>query len=200
MDDVVRPWRGVAADDRRAQRRAQLLAATLDVVGESGVESVTVDAVVSGAGLSKRYFYESFAGRDEILVAVLDELMAIIRDRLTVVLHDELSAEERVGQTVATLARALAEDTRAARVFAEAGRVSALEHRRHEAFDEFAQLLVEGIFDAADEPRVGATALFIVAGTTEVLSRWLGGGLSMDEAEVVGLITEIGRSVRDGMA
>ncbi|MGV7904576.1 TetR family transcriptional regulator, partial [Mycobacterium kansasii] len=61
MDEVVRPWRGVSAEDRRSARRAQLLEACLDVVGDAGVEAVTADAVAQRAGLSKRYFYEAFA-------------------------------------------------------------------------------------------------------------------------------------------
>lgn len=196
MDEVVRPWRGVAAEDRRAQRREQLLRACLEVVGESGVDDTTIDAVVRTAGLSKRYFYESFANRDEVLVATFDELMARIRDRLSVVLHEEAAPEERIRRTVEALARALAEDDRASRLFVEAGRVAAVERRRHEAFLGFSQLLVEGIYDAADDPRVAATALFVVAGTTEVLARWLTALLPLDEAEVVELITSIGVRLR----
>lgn len=198
MDQVVRPWRGVSAEDRRAQRRQQLLAACFDVVGESGVNDTTVDAIVKRAGLSKRYFYESFSDRDDVLVATFDELMARIRARLSDALANASSVDERVAPMVAALARALAEDPRGARLFVEAGRVGRLERRLHQAFDEFSALLVETLFDSSTDPRVTATALLIVAGTTEVLARWLQGQLQLDESEVVELIGGIGVRLRDG--
>lgn len=198
MDEVVRPWRGVSAQDRRAQRRQQLLAACFDVVGESGVDDTTVDAIVKRAGLSKRYFYESFSGRDDVLVGTFDELMARIRERLSDAVATASSDDERVATMVAALARALTEDPRGARLFVEAGRVGNLERRLHQAFDEFSKLLVETLFDSSTDPRVAATALLVVAGTTEVLARWLQGQIELDESDVVELITRTGVRLRDG--
>lgn len=199
MAEVVRPWRGVSAQDRRAQRREQVLAACFDVVGESGVDDTTIEAIVKRAGLSKRYFYESFSGRDDVLVATFDELMARIRQRLSDVVATAWSDDERVAAMVAALARALAEDPRGARLFVEAGRVGSLERRLHQAFDEFSELLVDALFDSSTAPRVAATALLVVAGTTEVLARWLQGQIQLDESEVVELITGIGVRLRDSL-
>ncbi|NDV07401.1 hypothetical protein GXW84_23285 [Rhodococcus sp. IEGM 248] len=39
------------------------------------------------AGLTERYFYESFAGRDELLVAVPDRVVLTARDTLITALH-----------------------------------------------------------------------------------------------------------------
>ncbi len=61
---------------RRAQRRADLVAATLDLIGEGGSAAVSVRSVCRRAGLTDRYFYESFAGRDELLVAMFNEVFA----------------------------------------------------------------------------------------------------------------------------
>jgi AcrR family transcriptional regulator len=192
MTEVVRPWRGVSAEDRRTQRRAQILDACLDVVGESGVDGTTVDAIVERAGLSKRYFYESFADRHEVLAAAFDELMNGVRRRLVAAVAAPGSAG-RLRAMVATLVRALADDRRGARLYIEAGRSPAAESRRHRAFDEFGDLVVEALFEgSSDDPRVRATALLIVAGTTDVLARWLAGDLALDEAEVVDLIAGIG--------
>jgi AcrR family transcriptional regulator len=192
MTDVVRPWRGVSADERRTERRARLLDACFGVVGEVGVDGTTVDAIVERAGLSKRYFYESFGDRHGILADAFDELMNRVRRRLV----DAVAEQEPAGRLramVATLVRALAEDPRGARLYVEAGRSPAAESRRHRAFDEFSALVVESLFaESADDPRTDATALLIVAGTTDVLARWLEGGLDLDEAEVVDLITGIG--------
>jgi len=197
MTEVVRPWRGVSAEDRRAQRRAQLLAACLDVVGERGVEGTTVDAIVEDAGLSKRYFYESFADRPDVLAEAVDALMQRVQGRLVAAIAELESPAERLRATVATLVRALAEDSRSARLYVEAGRSPAAEARRHQAFDVFSQFVVEDVLEASmDDARIAATALLVVAGTTDVLARWLAGGIDLSEVELVDLIAEIGDSLR----
>src|SRR5262245_42098257 len=53
--------------ERREARRATLLEAALDLIGESGAGGVTMRAVCRRANLTDRYFYESFASRDELL-------------------------------------------------------------------------------------------------------------------------------------
>src|SRR5258708_27803222 len=74
MTEVARRYRGVPADERRQQRRRLLLEACLDLVGRDGTPAVTAESVSAAAKLTKRYFYESFADRDAVLVAALDEL------------------------------------------------------------------------------------------------------------------------------
>jgi AcrR family transcriptional regulator len=199
MTEVVRPWRGVSAEDRRAERRAQLIEACFDVVGESGLDSVTVDAIAKQAGLSKRYFYESFADRQAVLSATYDELMSRVRARLVAAIAGKASGEERIRAMVAELARALVDDPRGARLYMEASRSTAVEDRRHHSFDEFGSIVATNLFAQPDDPRVAATALLIVAGTTEVLASWLGGRLALSEADIVDLIVGIGLGARDAV-
>src|ERR1700760_3385627 len=70
----VGTYRGVAMEDRRADRRRRLLEAGVRVIGESGWQSTTVRAVCSEAGLTERYFYESFADRETLLLDVFDRV------------------------------------------------------------------------------------------------------------------------------
>ena len=65
----ARRYRGAEADERRAQRRAQLIAAAVQVYGERGYQNATVKAVCEAAGLTERYFYESFANSEALLLA-----------------------------------------------------------------------------------------------------------------------------------
>jgi len=67
-------WRGQSPAERTAVRRQQLLAAGLEVFGTAGWEQSTVRGICAAAGLSERYFYESFTGRDDLLLAVYDDL------------------------------------------------------------------------------------------------------------------------------
>ena len=90
------------------------------------------------------------------------------------------------------LARILAEDARTARLFEEAPRVAVLEQHRHNAFRVFSELLAAGIYADRGAGRAEVTSWFVVAGTVEVLTRWLGGAVPMDEAEVVATIADIG--------
>lgn len=65
-----RRWRGRGADERKAERRALLMAAAVKVYSERGFRHSSVKAVCDEAGLTERYFYESFANSEDMLVAV----------------------------------------------------------------------------------------------------------------------------------
>ncbi|MFC5730457.1 MULTISPECIES: TetR/AcrR family transcriptional regulator [Nocardioides] len=69
------PWRGTTADERADHRRRQLLDAGLSLLAE-GAAAVSVRAVTRVAGLSPRFFYESFEDREALLIAVWDEQYA----------------------------------------------------------------------------------------------------------------------------
>ena len=77
-----RRWRGQEPEDRRAARRAQLIEAGLQIMGTEGAAAATMRATCREAALTERYFYESFANRDELLVAVLDEVVLGARDTI----------------------------------------------------------------------------------------------------------------------
>lgn len=51
----ARTYRGVSQDERRAQRRSQLIGAAIQVYGERGYRQATVKAVCEAAGLTERY-------------------------------------------------------------------------------------------------------------------------------------------------
>src|SRR5437764_954972 len=65
---------GVEAPQRAATRRMQLLDAGLELLRSDGWQVCTVRAICAQARLSPRYFYESFRDRDELLVALFDEI------------------------------------------------------------------------------------------------------------------------------
>ena len=67
-------WSGVPLGDRQALRRDQLIVAGIALLGSEGGPTVTVRAVCRQAGLTERYFYESFADRDEFVRGVYDDV------------------------------------------------------------------------------------------------------------------------------
>lgn len=90
---VERKWRGRMADERKAERRAQLLTAAIKVYSERGFRHSSVKAVCEAAGLTERYFYESFANSEDLLIAVAsastDHLMAELREKADAVTREE---------------------------------------------------------------------------------------------------------------
>jgi len=69
-------WSGVPLEDRQARRRDELISAGVKLLGGAGGPALTVRAVCRDAGLTERYFYESFADRDEFVRAVYDDVCA----------------------------------------------------------------------------------------------------------------------------
>jgi AcrR family transcriptional regulator len=67
-------WSGVPLQDRQALRRDELVAAGVALLGGEGGPALTVRAVCREASLTERYFYESFADRDEFVRAVYDHV------------------------------------------------------------------------------------------------------------------------------
>ena len=67
----VRPYRGIDAAERLAQRRARLIDAGLEILGAAPpARELTVRTICGGAGVAMRYFYESFTDREDFVRAV----------------------------------------------------------------------------------------------------------------------------------
>jgi AcrR family transcriptional regulator len=73
----------VPLQDRQALRRDDLIAAGVALLGGPEGPALTVRAVCRAAGLTERYFYESFADRDEFVRAVYDDVCARAMAALT---------------------------------------------------------------------------------------------------------------------
>lgn len=68
MEKQKRRYSGQSFADRQSDRRARLVRAALEVAGRFGLEGTSVAAICAEAGLTARYFYESFPNRDAIFV------------------------------------------------------------------------------------------------------------------------------------
>ena len=113
VTQVQRSFRGVSADDRRAERRTRLVDACIDVIGADGIANTTMTGVCKRAGLTERYFYESFANRDELLVAVFDSMVRDVGDRIVAALAaapNDLAGRARIVSSV--IVDVLADDPR----------------------------------------------------------------------------------------
>lgn len=73
-----RRYRGMAPAERRAARRRQMIAAAIRVYGEVGYRRASVRMVCEAAGLTERYFYESFPNSAALLIAAYDRVNGYI--------------------------------------------------------------------------------------------------------------------------
>lgn len=65
-----RTYGGRSAADRRAERRERLLSAGLDLFGTEGYAAASIEKLCTHAGVSTRNFYEEFASREDLLIAL----------------------------------------------------------------------------------------------------------------------------------
>ncbi|MEZ0364825.1 TetR/AcrR family transcriptional regulator [Mycobacterium sp. pUA109] len=113
-----RVYGGVTGEERVAERRRKLVEAGMNLFGSSGSGTVRVKDVVVEAGLTERYFYESFTD----LAALFDEVFEVAAESLETAVNAALvdapdDAFARVSIALRTTVDTLAADPRMIRIF-----------------------------------------------------------------------------------
>jgi AcrR family transcriptional regulator len=183
-----RRYGGLTPEERLAERRARLIETGLELFGTRGYANTTLEALCSAAAMSPRHFYEQFADREALFVALYDELVE--------------RSMELVGPAVADADGGLAEmldaavdallgfyaDRRIARVvLAEVQGISpAVEQRRRRAIERFAELGGEliagqGVLGKRDAKLL---AIAVNSGITELLTFHLADPEAVTAADV----------------
>jgi AcrR family transcriptional regulator len=197
----ARPYRGVEAADRLASRRAKLLGAGLDLLGADRPDAaeLTVRGICRQAGVTARYFYESFADKDEFVGAVFDW---VIGD-LAATTQAAVAAAPPPEQTRALTAHIVATiggDHRVGRLLFSAQLANAvLVRKRLESSALFAMLSgrhVEQALRVPENDRIKAAAHFVVGGVAQTISAWLAGEVRLDPDQLVDHLA----SLLDGLA
>jgi AcrR family transcriptional regulator len=91
----------VTADSERSvtatARRTQIMAATVEVIAEAGYGQASFARIAARAGLSStRLISYHFAGRDELMSAVAEDVIASISQYMTLRMQPVMSAAERL--------------------------------------------------------------------------------------------------------
>lgn len=193
-----RTYRGLAAEQRREQRRDALIETGLDCLADDGLSGVSVRSVCARARLTPRYFYENFADLDELLLAVVDAVAADVAGAALSALArapDEL--EPRVRAAISAGYAVVADDRRKANALlvAAAGH-GPLQHRRRDIVLQYAELAIAnlpplGAMTATDRRRAKATALFLMGGAAELICAVLSGSPRLSRAAVVDRLTAL---------
>jgi AcrR family transcriptional regulator len=73
--------RGVVTDTEQILERSRsIVAAAYVLLGKEGLEGLTIRAVLEKTGLSRRAFYERFAGKDDLMLAVFEHTVRLAAD------------------------------------------------------------------------------------------------------------------------
>ena len=195
-----RAYGGVSAAERRAVRRAALVAAGLDIIGTQGHARLTVAGLCSRAGLNERYFYESFATADDVLIAVFDDVITELTAAIVaavVAAPQDSRAKSRAAISAAV--ELLTDDSRKSRVvFVEALAAPALVARRADVARTLVALIVgqaQEFYGAETALRVGSwgdfAAAYSLGGLAEAMTAWLRGDLPITRDELIDRSTDL---------
>jgi AcrR family transcriptional regulator len=142
MTDEGRVYGGRSERERRADRRARLLAAGLDLFGTEGWNTTTIEKLCTSAGVATRSFYEEFASREALLLAVFEDVLAGVVTEVTPQVVALGAVEDQVRAGLGGYVNYLTADPRRARVVHHEVRVAGvLENQRHAMTVRFAELI-----------------------------------------------------------
>lgn len=192
MDVPARSYGGKTAEERAAERRERLVAAAIEVLAEQGAAHTTMTGICAAAGLTERYFYESFASVDEAMLAALDRVCEELAE-LAVSTLDATDGppENRVHALMVAFFDLVEESPAKARVaVVESAANAVLRPRRHELIRMFADLVADEaakLYGDQAWPRERARmhGLVFIAGLAELVGAWLTGDLETTREELV---------------
>lgn len=197
-----RRYAGKSADERRAERRAALVAAALEIWQESGWAAVTMRGVCARASLTDRYFYESFADRDALLAAlwdqVRDETLAMLLSAIEPHADDDPLVQLRAALFV-VVHHIGDEPQRAQIIFGDHAGSAVLEQRRRETIQMAVDLLIDlarpHLRPDADETGLRVSVLLGIGGFVETVLAWRSGLVEVDADALVEHLTAVGAAL-----
>lgn len=199
-------YRGVSAEERRAQRRQRLLDAALEIVGTQGWSAGTLRGICEQAKVGPRFFYESFTDTDELLGALHDELLdTALGEALGAMAGAPVELRVRTEVAFQAMIRYLTDDPRRARVlFSEAYGSETLMRRRFAAMQTISATVLEASREllglpAQHERVLNAVSLLVSGGVTELVLGWLNGGLGLDRDELIAISVEFALTIGEAV-
>lgn len=186
---VTMPFKGVSADDRRLGRRDRLVRAAFAIAGTEGAGALGVGRVCLAAGLTKRYFYESFATLADMESAVVDHAIDVMTARVEPFRPDGPGAPPRAW--LQAFVGALVDDERLARVLLAETHGGALSPFRHQII----AVAVAGMAPPGPDPQAdlrARLAAYAQLGTlTELCLAWHRGTLVVERATLVDALSDL---------
>lgn len=188
------------AEERRKERRSQLLGAATQVIAERGYAHTSVDDVIKAAGVSRGTFYLYFESRDALFAEMLDEFLLKLGQAVEII---GIEDEDPAGALYANFTRVielLATHRNLTKVlFREAVGLSEAIDQRVNGFYDFLYAMVigalrkgvlHGLVREVDESIIAPA---IVGTVKEVIrARIVAGSEEVDADELTGAIFDFG--------
>jgi AcrR family transcriptional regulator len=195
-----RTVRGLDAEQRRAQRRADLLEAALTLFGRKGFANVPIEEICQTAYVGTKSFYELFDSKEACYLALFEQLAADLSARMLAAFAEGDHDDEAL---IETFARTLVVDPRVPRVvFAQSTGVSPAVERRRRENRRWGAGFVEEVWRQQGVIPVGvdvrAIAIATVGGLFELVTEWLFEE-NEDVTELIGQLVAYDRVVRAGL-
>lgn len=195
MENVTqaRPYRGVAAPQRLAERRSRFLESGLDLLGET-YDELTVRAICRRSGIATRHFYEAFTDKDQFIAEVFDSVVEAIASTTQAAVASVPPAEQnRAGIT--NLVRTIGEDARIGRLLFDPHLANAVLVRKRAELGGFFAVLAgrhaQTVLGQDDSDQIKALAHFVVGGVNQTIHGWLTGAIALTGDELIELLTAL---------
>ncbi len=179
-----RTYGGVSAEERTAARREALIDAAIHCFGTEGYTATGVKDLCAQAGVTDRYFYESFRDRGELFASAFDRVVTDLLTAVGAAAFGAVGDPEHQARAVieAFIAHLTGEPAKARLLFVEVGAVGGSITRDVRASTRrFADLLAVAArpFLAPDIPdsRLTMAALSLIGAIGLVVLEWLDGDL-----------------------
>jgi AcrR family transcriptional regulator len=156
----------------KAIQRERMLAAMLETVNELGYRALTVQDVLSRAGVSRPTFYEQFEDKEDCFLAAFDTSAQHLRKRLEAAVGEEDEGWRlRLRGRLEALLEFMVEEPHAARAVIVEARASSPAglRRRDELLDRFAACIDAEARKELTDPPSGIAAAGVVGGIESVL-------------------------------
>ena len=183
-----RTYAGQSQEARVAERRERLMHAAATLYGREGAAGASVTAICVEAGLTPRYFYESFASREALLLAVFEQVC----DRLAEEIALAIDPADPAGSGLCAFFTQLADHPKLARVF-----VVEIDHHDpamrtvgRALLDRLSNMLAPGVGD-------GLARAGMIGAIFRIARIWIEGGSREGVAELAALA---GRFIDAGKA
>ena len=197
-----RRYRGKSAEERRAERRLALVAAGLEIWQEQGWAAVTMRGVCARAGLTDRYFYESFADRDALLSTIWDQMRDQTLEMVlaAVMVHAQDSALVQLRAAIDAVVHHIADEpTRAQIIFGDHAGSEVLENRRRDTLQLTTDLMIQMarpfLRPGVDEQAFRVTILVGLGGFTELMYAWRSGVVEADADTIIAHLYGVGTAL-----
>ncbi|RZU15765.1 TetR family transcriptional regulator [Kribbella rubisoli] len=197
---MSRTIRGLDAEQRRAERREQLLDAALKLFAAEGYLGTSIEQICSTAFIGTKSFYELFASREECYLALLQRTSERLEERMAGAAAQATGNErQEAPRLLATFVHALVDDPRITKVtFGMASGISAAVERQRRTNRRWAAGFLVQLWDRYDGPQPEeqravrhSVAIGLVGGMFDLISDWLLEANLSNQGQIEALVDDL---------